>query len=625
MFLSETFWYTVLIVGAIALLGLLRKSYSRETLKGLAVETVIAFPLVFVTNWLILYYARPPMTGPLGGYIWLIWPTIVAVLVFGIGDVLAHYDLDLDHNSSKLFIQKRHRPSFGSGWVIGAIAVVVMIVAFTGSCMVVPFKNGESGEMARMLTVQEQGQAVYPPTDPNHMVLVPIETAIKKANQAIAVKQSGSQDNQNDQDNQGSNLGTLFDPGEPELMSVNDHLYWISELKFSGWRIWKQVNQVSPGYIVIDAEDPNAKPVLKDQFAMRYTTSAYFANKLERQLYDRGYSHFNFDGITLEVTDDWQPMYTVALDQPHVRISGNVPVSMLVVNPQTGEINEYGLDKIPDWVDRVYSAETIKKMVGWWGKWNQVDWQICCYSGANQFEPSGDPVLVYTKGDGGHPKWQISITSKRADLSIAGLMLVDARSSKAELYNSLDGTAIERDVLNMFLSTPKNIKKLRPSHLSMHVIYGEPTWVVSYITSEEQATLDPGEPFQGVGFLPASKGLANPSNVVLGETKEEATAKYLQLLAKLRSGAGSDISESRQMKTIEGTVAKIVSQTEDGNTVYVLQLTEDPTHLYRVSYDISIELPLVGVGDKVSVEYLDVGQTTVTIGKINDLNVSLVP
>jgi len=54
-------------------------------------------------------------------------------------------------------------------------------------------------------------------------------------------------------------------------------------------------------------------------------------------------------------------------------------------------------------------------------------------------------------------------------------------------------------------------------------------------------------------------------------------------------------------------------------------LTEDPTHLYRAAYDISIELPLIAVGDKVTLRYLDIGEATVTIGAINDLDVSLVP
>ena len=41
-------------------------------------------------------------------------------------------------------------------------------------------------------------------------------------------------------------LESVFEPGEPVLQQVNDHLYWIVELKFSGWREAGAVSNTVP-------------------------------------------------------------------------------------------------------------------------------------------------------------------------------------------------------------------------------------------------------------------------------------------------------------------------------------------------------------------------------------------
>jgi len=295
------------------------------------------------------------------------------------------------------------------------------------------------------------------------------------------------------------------------------------------------------------------------------------------------------------------------------------PGDINYVDPATGEAVRYGLDETPAWIDRVYSAHTVRDMVNWWGNYADSNWKLIGRTKANRFQVVGDPVLVYTKG--GHPDWQVVISSLNDDNSITGVMLVNGRTGKARLFPSLAGTPIPEDVLHTFQNARDTIKNFRPRHLSMHLIFGEPTWVVSYITPAHDGDDTPGEPFQGIGLLPARD--VNGSNVVFAKTKEAAFAQYLTVLAHQSSTDAP--SEKRAVEETSGTVREVVQQIEEGNTFYLIWLNEDAAHVFRAARNVSVELPFVKPGDTVTVQYIDVGEVVVNVARFNDLAVPFVP
>jgi len=593
-FASQAFVTALLVTLLVAGVNLLRTRFHKVDATALAICVVISTLINWLLVWAVLYGARPILVGPLGGYIWILLPLFAAWAVFALGDLILSNVGD-------------RRLSLGTGLVL--VPLVMLSMAIFWGCKTHVVNQGAATHLASLLVVEEQPADAYPDTDTNHMVLVPEDTAIFKASQVIA---SGS-------DESGRNLGSVYEVGEPVLQSVRDHLYWIADLEFAGWRVWMQTGQVVPGYIAVDAEDPDAQAQLHLGFAMKYVPSAYHGNKLERHLYTSGFQRVNVDDITIEIDDEWRPWYTASLNKPQVGTQGNVPFAMIVVDPATGEAVRYGLDETPAWIDRVYSAHTVRDMVNWWGNYADSNWKLIGRTKANRFQVVGDPVLVYTKG--GHPDWQVVISSLNDDNSITGVMLVNGRTGKARLFPSLAGTPIPEDVLHTFQNARDTIKNFRPRHLSMHLIFGEPTWVVSYITPAHDGDDTPGEPFQGIGLLPARD--VNGSNVVFAKTKEAAFAQYLTVLAHQSSTDAP--SEKRAVEETSGTVREVVQQIEEGNTFYLIWLNEDAAHVFRAARNVSVELPFVKPGDTVTVQYIDVGEVVVNVARFNDLAVPFVP
>lgn len=599
MFVTESAFYALLVTAILAGLNLVRTRHQRADFIGLAAAAVCTFLLTWGLNWLILYFARPAMVGPLRGYIWLSFPFLVGWVIFLINDLI------LSADSFDEYHRREDASSFGTGTILIPILLAAFAVFWLKVTVFVPFGGGEAKYLANLVQVEEMTAEEYPDTDANHIVVVPEETARFRCGQKIA----------GGQDEAGRNLGSVYKPGRPILQSINQHLYWICDLEFAGWRVWMQVKQLSPGFIAVDAEDPDAQSDLHLGFKMKYVPSAYFANDLPRHLYNNGYNHFNVEDITLEVDDDWRPWYTASLNKPELHTSGNVPVSVIVVNPETGEVSKYPLDQSPGWIDRVYSKGTVKKMVNWWGMWAQAPWKLAFQTKANRFKVAGEPVLVYTKER--HPAWQILITSLNKDTSATGVILFDGRSNHARFYPILAGTPIEEDVLRTFQETAKNIKSLPPKHLSMHKIFGVLTWVVSYISKEEGGH---SGPFQGVGLLSATE--VTGANVVFAPSKEAALSQYKQFLAGQSNTAAP--AESGLRKDIKGTIKEIAVQIEDGDTVYLIRIVEDPDHVFRAGRTISVEIPFAQPGDKVTMQYFDSNEVQVDVGLFNDLAIPLI-
>lgn len=619
LFLEQSAILALVVTAILAGVNLVRfplnyHSYRSGLVGGLVVFTILIFFANWTFVWMVLYWGRPALNGPLHGYIFMLLPAFVGWAGFLVFDIFVGGSISLDRDSSYNSWNRENQnvtvnsSSFGVGLFLVPIAMLVVTFIFVSGTKWAPFGDTEAKALAHLVTVTKEDENSYPDADVNHIVLVPEDTAVFKSNNVIA----------SEKDDQGRNLGSLYQVGAQQLQSVNNHLYWISALDFNGWRTWKQTavgdqKQVSPGYIVVDAEDPNAEPTIRTSFKMKCTPSAYFGSDLQRRIYDGGYQNYKIDDLTIEVDDNWKPWYTAAIDKPVIHGVGSVPVGMIMIDPETCEITRYDLDEIPDWVDRVYSASTAKAMMGWWGNWNDAPWKWCCYSNGGRSKVSGEPVLVYTAGSQ-HPQWQMTMTSKSKDTSIIAVVLFDARSANARYFEALSGSPIESAVLKTFTSTNKNLKNFEPKHISLHKIYGEETWVVSYVAQQSDSNV-PGEPFQAVGLLQVRD--VEGANVVFSTTKEDALSQYKQVLSRPSSNAAP--TEEKRNSEITGTIKEIASQIENGKTVYLILLNEDHNHVYKAGADVSVELAFAKSGDRVTLSYFETQGPVRDTGQFNDL------
>ncbi|GAC1448832.1 MAG: hypothetical protein PVSMB4_06470 [Ktedonobacterales bacterium] len=573
----------------------------------------------FLFDLLILYFAMPALTGPYLGWQWLLWPLLLSgvLALFGGGLSNTRGLLEmLAENSAgganrvvpggrrRPRIVDTHQPTGGGGsaaaglFAIGLVFITLVVV--NGLIVVTStWFDANAKALAHIpRVIEERTSTPLPPTDVNHIVLVTQGVAAYLGQQVLG---------QN-----GQNLGSTYhtEPDSYTLQSVNHHLYWIAPLVYNN--VFANLGQLqSPGYVVVDAEDPNVQPQLRTGYHLRYLPSAVLNLDLLRHVYLSGYTYGNLVDPTLEVRDDWRPYFTISLMQPTRGFTGDVVKQVLLVDPQTGGIQVYSPGDVPAWVDRIIPADTVTSYLTWWGKYNQAPWFNP--AGTGQQVPATDaPELVYNSVD--HPVWLVPMTSSaRSDNSSTGVVLFDTHDNTGHFY-PLAGLGVTSNVENTFKSNPHNLRNYDVGTVQLYQIYGVPTWVATFVQANTY-----GETYQAVGMVDARH--LTGANVVMAGTKAEVLALYAQSLVIPGVGSGGPTSSGQQTQ-IQGKVTRISPATESGNTVYYL-LIQGQTRIFRGNLSLSAELPLVQVGDSVQVSYIDTGQAVVTLTRFDDLDIHL--
>lgn len=620
------FWLAILgasIVTAIMIgLALLFGRRAKATPRELALWAGRLWVFNFILDLLILYLAEPAITGPYWGGQWLLWPLLLTGVfaLFGGGvsrvrETIERFSDRVNTGSFGTTLQRgQRRSSFrvvderapattgvpASGTAGSAAIALALIVAIVVNGLITIATTWFDGNVKALAAiphlVQEPASTPLPPTDVNHIVLVTQGVASYLGQQVLA--------------GNGQNLGSVYhtNPEEYTLQSVKGHLYWIAPLVYNN--VWANIGRwETPGYVQVDAEDPNTPPQLKTGFHLRYLPAAILNQDLLRHVYLSGYSNGDLADPTLEVNDDGMPYFTISLMQPTRGFTGEVVKQVLLVDPQSGAITPYAPDKVPAWVDRIIPAESVNDYLTWWGKYDNAPWFNP--SGQNQQVPALDPPeLVYNQAD--QPVWLVPMTSNNGkDNSSTGVILFDTKDMTGRFY-PLDGLGATNNVLTTFKDNPNNIRNYDVGAAQLYQIYNEPTWVATFVQKN-----DYGGSFQAVGIVDARH--LNGVNVIMAPTKSQALSEYAQWLAD-NNVQGPTPTPSGKSVTITGKVTRINAATERGTTVYSMLLEGQP-RIFKAGLALSPELPLVQPGDTVTVTYLDTQETVVTLTAFSDTSI----
>jgi hypothetical protein len=581
----------------------------------------ITFAANYLLGLFILYLAQPALTGPYGGWQWALWPLFLTCIVqlfsslrvmmnrinsLGQGPVSirraagnrAHIiDVTPTPDASPT---DHHRGKVRAGVAGMGVLIFMLLIVNPAWAISTTWFDGNAKALAHIPNVTiEPASSSLPPTNTDHIVLVSQDVAAYKGQQVLG---------QN-----GQNLGSTYHLEEDQyaLQSVNHHLYWVAPLLYNN--IFTNLsNSDTPGYVVIDAEDPDAQPQLRTgaQYQLHYVPGALLNQDLMRHVYLSGYTNGDLVDPTLEVDDSWKPYFTISLMQPSRGFTGEILAKVLLVDPQTGRIQSYTPSDVPGWVDRVMPASTVTDYLTWWGKYANAPWFNP--SGSGQQAPSGDPELVYNDVD--QPVWLVPMTSSSsADNSSTGIFLFSTHKNEAHFY-PLRGLGVGDSVTNAFKSNPHNIRNYTVSSVQLYQIYGEPTWVAIFV---QPANI--GATFQAVGLLDARD--LNGSDVQMESTRDAALADYNQWLASHGNITGGP-SQNGTPKQVQGTVKRIAPVTQGSITVYYIWI-EGQSHIFTANLSLSPKLPLVQPGDTVTGTYLDTGETVEALQTFDDTSIQL--
>ena len=367
----------------------------------------------------------------------------------------------------------------------------------------------------------------------------------------------------------------------------------VTPLRYGNILKWfTNQKQGIPAYIQIDMATQDAKCVKLSQ-GMKYTEADHFNRNIYRYLRFR-YPTYIFGDLNFEIDENGTPVYVCPVKDYTIGLFGGETVSkVVIVNTITGENTCYDVDKVPSWVDRVYSAGLLLSYYNYYGSlkhgyWNSVLSQKDCLKttdGYNYIALAND-VWVYT-----------GITSVGKDQSNVGFILMNQRTGETRYY-SVPG-ATENSAMRSAEGKIQQMKYTATFPLFLNIL-NKPTYFI--------CLKDSG----GLVKQYAMVNIEKYTIVAIGSTIPECEKDYEKQLKQ--NSLLSDSESQAANATNMGKIAQISQAVIDGNSHFYLIL-QGSDKIYDVNVANCLDVIRYKVGDTIKLEYTE-GDSSNTVLKI---------
>ena len=364
-------------------------------------------------------------------------------------------------------------------------------------------------------------------------------------------------------------------------INYQDQPVRVSPLKYASVIKWfTNMREGIPAYIKIDMATQNTE-LVKLSEGMKYTTSDHFNRNIYRHL-RFNYPTYIFSDLSFEIDEDGVPYWICPVKKYNIGLFGGTTIGRVVLcNAITGETKDYAVEDVPQWVDRVYSADLLVELYNYHGTlkhgfFNSVLGQKDCLNTTDGYNylAIDDDVWVYT-----------GVTSITGDQSNVGFVLMNQRTMETKFYE-IEG-ATERSAMSSAEGQVQNLHYMATFPLLLN-ISGEPTY---FIALKDDA---------GLVKKYAMVNVQKYQIVAIGDTVSECEDSYTNLMYK--NGIKTEAEDTRSVETLTAKITKIAQGVIDGDSHYYIML-EGSDEIFDVSVVDFIDIIRFNVGDEVTVEY----------------------
>ena len=377
-----------------------------------------------------------------------------------------------------------------------------------------------------------------------------------------------------------SDLVSQFEVDETYYTQINykGSPYRVTPLQYGDIFKWFGNRQEGvPAYITVNMVTQDTQLVRIE--GMKYSNSEYFFRYLPRHLRLQ-YPTKMFDNISFELDDNGTPYYVASTYSCTIGLFGGKEVDgAILCNAITGESEYYTKDKIPTWVDQLYSSDMVIEQLVYNGKYQSGFWNSL-FGQKGVLQPTdgynyiaiNDDVYLYT-----------GITSAAGDESNVGFVLCNMRTKETTYY--VCPGAEEYSAMGSAEGMVQDLGYSATFPLLLNVA-DRPTYFVSLKDSE------------GLVKMYAYIDVQQYQVVGTGSTLQEAREAYAK---KLKDEAKIDITPQEetpptpQTVTITDVVESCVPVVVEGNTRYYLKLKEN-SRIFVADIQVNEQLPFVEAG-----------------------------
>ena len=361
------------------------------------------------------------------------------------------------------------------------------------------------------------------------------------------------------------------------IQMVDGELVWVVPLYHSGFFKWLTNLSGTPGYIVVSATNTNDVRYVEG-YKIKYHPGSYLLFDITRKV---RFGPGLMTGITdysFELDDEGQPYWAISTYKNSRGFSLPEADGIILLNATTGQMDRYGMDEVPEWVDRVQPEDFVLTQIA--NRGNYVH-GIFNFANKDKYRPSEGHNIVYNNG---RCYLFTGLTSVGSDDSAIGFIMVDMVTKEPIMYEMSGATeeAAQRSAEGRVQDL-----KYRATFPIILNIDSQPTY---FMTLKDNIGLIKQYAFVSV---------TNYSTVGTGESVSAAMRDYEN---KLRSDGVTTIGKlGGVVEQLEGTILRISGEYSGGNTVYKFLLSEKPDIIAESTA--GAELALTQPSDKIQVEY----------------------
>ena len=368
----------------------------------------------------------------------------------------------------------------------------------------------------------------------------------------------------------------------------------VTPLKYANLIKWfTNQGEGIPAYIRINMANQSTELVKLKQ-GMKYTTSDHFNRNIYRHL---RFAHptYIYGELSFEIDENGDPYWIAPVKKFNIGLFGGETVGKVVIcNAVTGKTKTYDVGNVPQWVDRVYSADLLVNLFDYYGTlkhgfFNSVLSQKDCLETTDGYNylALNDDVWMYT-----------GVTSVNGDQSNVGFVLANQRTMETKYYK-VEG-ATESSAMSSAEGQVQNLKYQATFPLLLNIA-GEPTYFVALKDDS------------GLVKKYAMVNVQKYQIVAIGDSVSQCQENYNELL--LKNGVKEQEKDTRKEEEVSGKITKIAQAVLNGNSHYYLML-ENSDAIYDVSVADIIDVIRCELGEQVTVTYKE-DKDVNTVTKLN--------
>lgn len=468
-------------------------------------------------------------------------------------------------------------------------AALLVIVAIVGGAISSPLFNANA--YASQISIPEPtpfGESDIAPFDPTQIPWVSEEYAGVLGDKLIGTLGA---------------VGSSVELGEFVRQDVAGELFFVAPILHSGFWKYNANPGGTAGYIMVSMTDDNDVRLVED-FKIRVQPSGHAAwgDKLERIVQGAVPSGLRYE-YKFEVDDELHPWWVVPIYENQVGLwGGKEIVKVVLVDATNGNnVHVYGVDNVPEWVDRIYPSGLIESQLENWGLYSRGFWNTL-FGKTGLLQSDEGNVVVYS-GDDCYVF--DSLTSYAgADESTVGFVLTNTRTKEVEYFSLAGATewAACQSALGDERVKAQNYAAVFPIPT---MIEGQPTYFIPL-----------SDPNSGIIKTFALVNIEKYQTVGIGTTIREVERDYR---AKLReSGAASLYTPSADLLEITGKVLRWGAYTEGGNTYYLFVI-EGHEEVLLLTDTSAAEAAITREGDRVKLEVIATENSGWTVFSFDNL------